>query len=301
MTDEEKKIEEQPESERTEEKKAKSTGKKEKVKEGDVITVDVDTWIINQDGSEDLFETTDAELAKEHDIFDEKAKYAPITTVVGTGRVVEGLDASLKTAVIGERTVVEIPPEEGAGEWDASKVEIHGIKEFIKQKIDPVPGMQVTFKNKPATIVTVTSGRVRVDFNPPLAGKTVRYEYNVLGKAKDKDEKVLAIIAMDYGESEGFEVKGEGDILEIKLPEICKYDQNWFVMKYRVVGDLREHTDYKTIKFIEEYLKKEDEKPDEPVEEPATKEEKADEPASDGSEPSEEVEERAEEKAPEEL
>ena len=314
MTEEEKKTEETPEDSKVEEKKAdtkpKSTAKKEIVGDGDVITVEYDAWIINADGSEDLFETTSEEKAKEHEIFDEKAKYTPLITVVGAARVAQGLDDSFKGAAIGEKKVVEIPPEDGAGDWDATQVKIYSIKEFVQQKIDPMPGMRVTFKNKPGTIITVTSGRVRIDFNPPLAGKTVRYEYMITEKTKTTDERALKIIAMDYGEAEGFQVTGKGEDLEIVLPEICKYDQGWFVMKYRVVGDLREHTDFTSIKFVEEYLKKEEPEEAPPEEEkPEPKEDKAKkEPEAKEEEPVEEetpeevipVEELAEEEIPEE-
>ncbi len=275
------------EDEKTKDEAPKASAKKEKVADGDMITVEYDTWIINQDGSEDLFDTTNEELAKEKEIWDEKNKYIPLNTIVGAGRN-QGLDASFGKATVGEKQVVEIPPEDGAGDWDATKVEIHSIREFEKQKIDPIPGIRVSFKNKVGTIITATSGRVRIDFNEPLAGKTVRYEYTVIGKAKNDEERALAIIAMDYGDSEGFEVKAGGDVLEITLPEICKYDQNWFVMKYRVVGDLREHMEFKAIRFVEDYTKKEEEPeaaeeasdaPEEsPPEEQAPEEKKTEEP-----------------------
>jgi hypothetical protein len=44
---------------------------------------------------------------------------------------------------------------------------------------------------------------------------------------------------------------------DIQLPDVCKTDEKWFVSKFRVVADLRELTDLKTIRFLEEYEKKE--------------------------------------------
>lgn len=247
------------------ESKPKSA-KAEKAAEGDIITLDMDAWIINQDGSEELFETTSEELAKEEDIFDENVKYRPLTTIVGAGRVITGLDKSFDGAEIGKKTTVEIPPEEGDGDWDPNLVEVHSVREFSKDETYPVPGMEVTFKKKTGRIITVMSGRVRIDFNLPLAGKTSKFEYTISTKAKTAEEKTMAIIAMDYGASEDFRVSKSGDMLEITLPEACKYDQNWFVFKYRVIGDLREHVGAKTIRFVEEYVKKE-ETEDEPADE----------------------------------
>jgi len=255
-------------------KAAPKSKKADKAAKGDIITLDLDTWVINQDGTEELFETTNEELAKSEDIHDEKAKYRPLTTIVGAGRVMAGLDSSLEGAEVGKKTIVEIPPSEGAGEWDARKVEIFPMRDFAKEEYQPYPGMEVSIKNKTGRIVTVMSGRVRVDFNLPMAGKTIRYEYTITNKASKPDEMALGIIAMDYGSSEDFLVWGSDDLMEITLPEICKYDQNWFIMKYRVVGDLREHTNFKSIRFIEEYIKKEEPKEDEPAEEEAKAEDK---------------------------
>ncbi len=267
------------ETKKTETKKS-SPKKGEKVSKGDIITFDFDAWVVDQDGTDELFETTSEELAKSEDIFDEKAKYQSLTTLVGANRVVAGLDKSLEGAEVGKKTTVEIPPSEGDGAWDPKLVEIFPMREFAKEEYQPYPGMEVTVKNKTGRIVTVQSGRVRVDFNAPLAGKTVRYEYTISKKANKADEKALGIIAMDYGNSEDFNITGKDDLLEITLPEICKYDQNWFVMKYRVVGDLREHTDFKSIKFIEEYIKKEEPKEEKKADDKKADDKKEDKPKS---------------------
>ena len=93
----------------------KSQGKSD-IAQGDIITIDFDAWIVNPDGTEELFDTTNEEHAKAGDIFNEKAKYEPIVTIVGDGRVLSGLDKSFLTAAIGEKSSVNIPPAEGAGD-----------------------------------------------------------------------------------------------------------------------------------------------------------------------------------------
>jgi FKBP-type peptidyl-prolyl cis-trans isomerase 2 len=229
-----------------------------KVRKGDIITLDYDAWIINPDGTEELFDTTSEEHAKAGEIYDEKTKYAPIVTVAGEGRVLGGLDASLTNAEIGKKSTVEIPPSEGAGERNPNLVEIHSIRELQKQNIDPEPGMRVQLKNRLGTIMAVTSGRVRIDFNDPLAGKTVKYEYTVLKRAESMEEKVLGLIQANYGRSEEFGVKVGGDSADVTLPDLCKYDNIWFTLKYKLVSDLRELLGLKTIRFVEEYIKKEE-------------------------------------------
>lgn len=256
-----------PEEEKSKEKGSNGAA----ISKGDIIQIKYDAWILSPDGTEELFDTTSEEHAKAGEIYDEKIKYSALTTVAGDGRVIPGLDESFLKTKVGNKSTVEIPPSEGAGDRKPNMVEVHSIRELQKQKIDPEIGMRVQIKNKMGTIVAVTSGRVRIDFNDPLAGKTIKYEFKVVKKAETAEEKVMGLIEADYGKSEDFEVHPDGEILEIYLPDICKYDQAWFTLKYKVVSDLREILGFKTVRFVEEYVKKE--------EEAAESEEKADEPA----------------------
>src|SRR5437879_9583044 len=62
---------------------------------------------------------------------------------------------------------------------------------------------------------------------------------------------------MDYGLGEQFTSHLKDGTAAIQLPYVCKTDEKWFVSKFRVVADLRELTELKTIRFLEEYEKKE--------------------------------------------
>ena len=83
MADDKKKaeiVEEKKDDKAKAEAKPKAKPKKaEKAAKGDIVTFDFDAWVINQDGTEELFETTSEELAKTEDIHDEKAKYRALT------------------------------------------------------------------------------------------------------------------------------------------------------------------------------------------------------------------------------
>ncbi len=77
-------------------------------------------------------------------------------------------------------------------------------------------------------------------------------------RVKGPKAKVLAVIEMDYGSSGDFKVRVEKGRVDIVLPEVCKYDEKWFVSKYKVVSDLRDLAGLKTIRFVEEYTKEEE-------------------------------------------
>ncbi len=230
----------------------------EKIKEGHLVYLEYEGWIQQPNGQEELFDTTKEELAKEQDIYDEKRNYGEVPTVVGKDRLMKGLDEVMMTVSVGEEKEVVIPPQKGMGDRDPKLVELFPIREFHRQEIDPRPGLDVHIKNRHGVVTAVTAGRVRVDFNNPLAGKTLRYKFSVKKRVKSLKEKALAIIQMDYGSSDDFKVKVEKGTAEIVLPDVCKYDEKWFVGKYKIVSDLRDFADVKAVRFVEEYTKKEE-------------------------------------------
>jgi FKBP-type peptidyl-prolyl cis-trans isomerase 2 len=242
-----------------------------KVSKGDIIHVDYDAYIAE---NAMLFDTTNADKAKEAGIYNENITYKALPLLVGGGRVFPGLDEALAGAEVGVKTTVDIPAEKAAGARDPKLVENIALREFLRQEIRPEPGMEVNMHNRVGTVVVVTNRMVRVDFNRRFAGNALRYEFTVLDKIEGDEAKVMAICEMDYGTNEGFRAVVDGDKVVLYLPDVCKYDQKWLLSKYKVVADLREVFGAVTVELVEEYLKKE--------EKPA-------------------VEEVAEEKAPEEL
>jgi FKBP-type peptidyl-prolyl cis-trans isomerase 2 len=227
------------------------------VEKGDIVWLEYDAWTVNPNGTLTLFDTTHDEIAKKEGKFDEKKVYIEQPAVVGRGRLFEGLESALIGAKIGEAKEVLIPPEKAAGARDPRLVELRTEREFLRQEINPDVGMEVSISGKHGIVTAVSAGRVRVDFNNPLAGKTLKYVVRVTRKAKTQEERVRAVIDMDYGLGEQFKIRLNDGTADIQLPDVCKTDEKWFVSKFRVVADLRELTDLKTIRFLEEYEKKE--------------------------------------------
>jgi FKBP-type peptidyl-prolyl cis-trans isomerase 2 len=232
-----------------------------KIARGDIIHLEYDLWIAEDDI---LFDTTSKELADEHEISDENTTYEPRALIVDEGKAVSGLYKSLLNAEVGKEYEIEIPPEEGLGTRDPKLVEWHKTQEMERQKLEPIVGKEITVKDKSGrertgVVTMVTPRRTRVDYNNPLAGKTLKYKYKVVDKAGEVMEKVSTILEMDFGRKDDFEVTQSDDTVDIKLPDVCKYDQLWLIAKYKVVNDLREYAGLNKIRFIEEYVKKEEE------------------------------------------
>ncbi|RLF50101.1 MAG: peptidylprolyl isomerase [Thermoplasmata archaeon] len=231
------------------------------MKEGDIVYIDASGWIAD---TGELVYTTDEEKAKEGGIYDEKARYGPRPVIVGAGRLIQGLEEALLNAEVGKEYEITIPPEKAYGHRKAEDViiqsldKIRKVPPFRDKKVVPEVGMEFVYQGRRARIVAMTAGRVRIDFNHPLAGKTLKYKYRVVKKVDNTSEKVKAILEINYGKAEDFDIKIKGDKIDIVLPEECKYSTDWALAKFRVVGDIRRYVGAKVLRFIEEYVSKEE-------------------------------------------
>ncbi|MGQ0798469.1 MAG: peptidylprolyl isomerase [Methanobacteriota archaeon] len=258
------------------------------ISKGDIVWIEYDGWTVNPNGTLSLFDTTHQEVAKKEGKFEEKKVYQEVPVIVGHARLFAGLDEALLGSRLGDAKEITIPSEKGAGARDPRLVELKTEREFLRQEIDPEVGMEVSIGGRRGTVTAAAAGRVRVDFNNPLAGRTLKYSFRVVRKAMTPEERVRALIDLGYGLAEQFAIDIQGDRADIRLPDISKTDEKWFVSKFRVVADLRELTNLRVIRFVEEYERKAEPKPAEaPKEEPGPAEEVAKEAGAEAKTPPE--------------
>jgi FKBP-type peptidyl-prolyl cis-trans isomerase SlyD len=225
-----------------------AAAKKVSIGKGDLVHIDYDAFIAD---SGKLFDTTMAESAKKAGFFDEKFDYSPMPLLLGSNKMFEALEKAVEEAAIGKETEVKIPFADAAGARDPKLVEIRQMKEFHRQEINPYPGLEVQLGGRRATVMSVGAGRVRVDFNNPLAGKDLIYKFTVKEVVTDKIEKAKAVVKMYVGTSDGFEFTIKTDKVVVILPELTKFDQSWPIARFRVVADLRKMAEVDTVEFVE--------------------------------------------------
>jgi FKBP-type peptidyl-prolyl cis-trans isomerase 2 len=152
------------------------------------------------------------------EVFDE-TKGEPAFVAVGQKMVVAGVEKQLEEMSIGDEREFKVSPLEAFGKRHPELVRVLPMRDFIKQNINPVPGVFVTIDNRQAKIQSVSGGRVRVDFNHPLAGRELEYRMKVVRQLSEPAE-----MAEKYLKFFGFNVKcsfSEGK-LTIKAPEKLK-------------------------------------------------------------------------------
>ncbi len=224
------------------------------MEKGDLVYIDYDVWVLpeDEDGEDILFDTTSREKAEEEEILNEDATYGPRSIEIGSGQLLQGLEEALLEAEIGEKDSVEIPPEKAMGNRSPGEIDLFSRRELNRKGVDITEGAEVEIDGRMGTIIQATAGRVRVDFNHPLAGKSLRVDYEITKKAETEEEKVKHLLEKNYGKAD-FKITLEEGSLQIVLSEDCKYGQQWLLNKFTIVADLRKNLEVETIQFIEEY------------------------------------------------
>lgn len=197
-----------------------------------------------------VFDTTDEELAKEYEIYNPRGMYGGDVVVVGAGHTIKGLDEDLEGKDAGYTGTVVIPPEMAFGEHDPKLVETLSLTKFEDHKA--YPGMNIEIDNKRGTVVQVIGRRARVDFNHPLAGKDVTYEYTIEKKIEDDLEKINGLLSL-YTGMDDLEAEINDNIGIITIPASLTYNQRWLMAKSRVASELIANIGLDEVHYVEKY------------------------------------------------
>jgi FKBP-type peptidyl-prolyl cis-trans isomerase 2 len=129
-----------------------------------------------------------------------------------------------------------LKPEEAFGKRNPKLIQMIQKKEFIKHNLNPLPGVIFNFDGKLAKVLTVSGGRVMLDFNNPLAGKEVHYKIKVLRKVDNLNEKIEALNDFLFRKNFKFEIKDKKLIM--KVPQESIKFVEMFKDKYKEILDL---------------------------------------------------------------
>jgi peptidylprolyl isomerase len=205
----------------------------------------------------EVFDTTIEETAKKEHLYKEGELYEPKLVVIGEGWVLKTLDESLITMKLNKAQSVEIPPEKAFGPRDPEKVKRVPLKQLLAKDVhNPTIGMRIDYNGKMATIRAIGAGRVLLDFNPPLAGKTLVYDVTVDKKLDANEEKVVALIhrRIPVVEAEKFKFTIQKKTLTIDMPEESFYVEGVQIAKRGIAMDAQRFLPELTeIKFVESF------------------------------------------------
>lgn len=189
------------------------------IKKRDFIEIEY-TAIIED--TNQVFDTTDEETAKSANIFDKNQKYKPVIICVGEAQILKGLDDSLIEKDFKEDRIT-LTPENAFGKKNPKLLHLISQSSFKKQNIHPYPGLQINLDGILGTVRTVTPGRVIVDFNHPLAGKTITYKIKIIREVTNDKEKLDSLLSF-YTKDFKTEINQDEAVISANIPKQLQDD-----------------------------------------------------------------------------
>ena len=143
----------------------------------------------------DLVVTLDYKLFVEDELLESTDDGEPIQFLQGHGQIIPGLEEAVYNLKVGDTKKVVIEPDDAYGEYDPESLEVAKKEEFSEE----VPLDVGTFLDLrddedevlSAQIVETDEETVTLDFNHPLAGKTLTFEITVTDLRPASEEELV--------------------------------------------------------------------------------------------------------------
>jgi peptidylprolyl isomerase len=150
-------------------------------------------FIVSEEGAikEDVPLVTEGKKVRAHytltvegNIIDSSKEREPMEIQVGSRQVIPGFEKAIKGMKLGEKKSFDVSPEEGYGLEDPEAIQ-EVSRDKLPPDIKPEPGMTLYAKDKngrpmPVKIMEVKNDVVVMNFNHPLAGKTLKFEVEII-------------------------------------------------------------------------------------------------------------------------
>src|SRR5208282_2830260 len=226
---------------------------------GDLVRLEYELWT-ESGGKAELLDTTNEELAQKENARTEGRTWGPRPHEVGGDYFPAGIENSLVGLKAGDEVERAFAPADAFGERDPNLIEL-----FSMHQIERLPEMRredahleigtvVTIEGRRGRVVSLTAARVRVDFNPPFAGRKVRGKFKVVEGITEPAGQARAVVELQYGRSSEFHIEVHEKVVTLKVPDRTKFDIAWMAAKPRVIDRIRTHLHPQTIRVVEEYV-----------------------------------------------
>lgn len=123
----------------------------------------------------------------------------PIIFLQGAGQIISGLEKSIYGLKVGDKKSVTVDPKDGYGEIDPESI-VEVPKDEFPKDFPLELGVEITVnaddeedegdEDMEATIVAVNDSTVTLDFNHPLAGKTLNFDVHIIDIREATSEEI---------------------------------------------------------------------------------------------------------------
>jgi len=121
--------------------------------------------------------------------FDSSKGGEPLSFLVGHKQMIPGFEREMMGAIAGEKRTFTLPPEDAYGQPSDENIVELSKEQF--GEITPTEGMILMSDAGPFKVVGVNEETVKVDFNHPMAGRTLKFEVELVEVRKASDEELL--------------------------------------------------------------------------------------------------------------
>ena len=115
-------------------------------------------------------------------VIDSNFESSPASFLLGDGSLLPGFEEVLEGLVAGSEAQFLVPPEKAFGQHNPQNVQL--IKRSLFDQDELQPGLVISFQNGdgelPGVVQSLTEEEVLVDFNHPLAGKSIVFTVKII-------------------------------------------------------------------------------------------------------------------------
>ncbi|WP_341303809.1 peptidylprolyl isomerase [Pseudomonas sp. TMP25] len=117
------------------------------------------------------------------DVVDSTFDKNPATFKVGDGNLLPGFEQAIYGLKAGDKRSLEISPEQGFGQGNPQNIQVMPRSQF--QDMELSEGLLVIFNDAantelPGVVKIFDDSQVTIDFNHPLAGKTLSFDVEII-------------------------------------------------------------------------------------------------------------------------
>jgi FKBP-type peptidyl-prolyl cis-trans isomerase 2 len=222
------------------------------IKTKDIVEIDL---ILKDANTNEILDTTKQDIAKENNL-NLKNEYKPLNYVFGTGELLKGIEDNISDLDVSKTKKFILKKEQAFKDKDPKKIELVSFNEFKKENVKPEVGLFVNIGNRSGKIISVSGGRVKVDFNPIYAGKDLEYTITV-NKIISKDEDKLPLLlekAFYFMPKEQINLNLKDNNVELEMPLGVPQELDYFKQLFaKLIFDA---TNYENVKFIQKLTKR---------------------------------------------
>jgi len=138
---------------------------------------------MNKTVQDNLVVTLDYKLIVEDEMLESTEDGEPILFIQGIGQIISGLENALYGMEVGDQKTIVIQPEDAYGDYDPESLQ-EAKKEEFSEEVPLDVGTFLDLEDDEgdilsAQVIAAEEDTVTLDFNHPLAGKTLTFEITV--------------------------------------------------------------------------------------------------------------------------